>query len=194
MSASVARSSCIFLLCTGLLAGCSATNPNILKRYDAANSARVRIFVYSADRIRLDFDRTCYSTPGMLGHGDGLEAIQRSRLQGSRSIGMPPTSQPDDWIYDEFIITAGIPITVFGKVGGRYAVASGGSGTAWRHFGPESRDAGYFTAGPGKDYEVYVDKRKVIVEEMGTSGLKDSTRFVHLEPAKACAPEGGGRL
>lgn len=55
---------------------------DILSRYDAATSARVRVYVYTADRIWLDFNRTCFlPASGPFGHGDGLETIQRSHVR-----------------------------------------------------------------------------------------------------------------
>lgn len=178
------------MLLSSLLAGCSATNPNILKTYDAASSSRVRIFVYSADRIRLDFDRQCYTTPGMFGHGEGLEAIQRGRFESSRSVGMPPTLKSSDLVFDEFVIKAGVAVTVFGKVGGTYVTPLNGGGTRRTHYGPESRDAGYFVPEAGKDYEIYVTNREPVVEDVSSRKSGDTPRFVHLTPAKACDATG----
>jgi len=171
------------VLLSSLFVGCSATNPNILNSYDASSTARVRIFVYSADRIRLDFDRTCYTSPGMMGHGEGLEAIQRGHYQGSRSVGMPPTLKNADAVFDEFIITAGIPVTVFGQVGGTYR-------SQWVTISsPETKDAGYFVPVAGKDYEIYVQKRKVIVEDLGASS-PELGQFVELTQAGPCVTGG----
>lgn len=123
----------VFII-SGALAGCSATNPNIRQSYDPSADARVRIFVYSADRIRLDFDRRCYGNPGLFGHGDGLETIQRFHdFQGSRSVGMPPTAKRSEAVFDEFIIEAGIPVTVLWQFGGTFGSPfTGGPGIAMR--------------------------------------------------------------
>lgn len=172
------------LVLSGGLSGCSATNPNILKSYDVTQASRVRVFVYTADRIRLDFDRTCYTSPGLLGHGQGLETIQRGHYQGSRSICMPPTSKHGDAVFDEFIIKAGIPLTIYGQVGGTY------HSPAVSIYMRETRDAGYFTPRAGADYEIYVRDRKVVVEDLGATGTGKVGRVVELTPTKACAANG----
>lgn len=81
--------------------GFFATHPNILSRYDAATSARVRVYVYTADRIRLDFNRTCFlPASGLFGHGDGPETIQRSHMRGSGSVGIPPSPDITGQVFD----------------------------------------------------------------------------------------------
>ncbi|MDH0524784.1 hypothetical protein [Achromobacter xylosoxidans] len=171
------------LLASSLLAGCSPTNPNIRKSYDAFSDARVRVFVYSATRIRLDFDRDCYESPGFSAHGDGLETIQRFHsFQGSRSVGMPPTSKRSDAIYDEFIIKAGIPVTVFWQFGGTLR-----SGTGFSMHSTQTEDAGSFIPVAGKDYEIYGMERKGYVEDLGVEQGADTRKFVELTPAKACS-------
>ncbi len=173
------------VLLSSLLSGCAATNPNILKAYDASTSSRIRIFVYSADRIRLDFDRTCYTDPGMFGHGEGLETAQRSHHQGSRSVGMPPTSKRSEAVFDEYIIKAGLPVTVFGKVGGTY----NSSWTGVSSYRRETKDAGHFVPVAGKDYEIYVQDRKLIVEDVSAGTASGATKLLDLTPASACTPE-----
>lgn len=172
------------LVISGGLSGCSATNPNIFNSYDATQNSRVRVFVYTADRIRLDFDRTCYTSPGLLGHGEGLEIMQRSHYQGSRSVGMAPTSKRGDAVFDEFIIKAGIPLTIYGQVGGKYHSPSVSI------YMRETRDAGYFMPIAGANYEIYVRDRKVIVEDLGVDGVGSASRLIELTPTKACAANG----
>lgn len=183
------RSIAAVLLLGSALVGCSATNPNILNRYDAATSARVRVYVYTADRIRLDFDRTCFlPASGLFGHGDGLETIQRSHMRGSGSVGMPPSPDITGQVFDEFIIKAGIPVTVYGQVGGTYQMA-GPAGT-WNTmtFGPESRNAAYFTPAAGRDYEIHVQRRAVVVRDITVPGATAEARSVPLTLAQPCSP------
>ncbi|MCI1835343.1 hypothetical protein ABFG95_13610 [Achromobacter sp. HNDS-1] len=174
------------LLLGGALAGCSATNPNILSHYDAGSSARVRVYVYTADRIRLDFDRTCFlPASGLFGHGDGLETIQRSHMRGSGSVGMPPSPNISGLVFDEFIIKAGIPVTIYGQVGGTYRSA-GPYGSVTTTSWPETKNAGYFTPAAGKDYEVYVERRAVVVQDITVPGASAAERQVPLTPASPC--------
>lgn len=183
MSTLASRLPVAVLLASGLLVGCSATNPNILHSYDAAKDARVRVFVYSADRIRLDFDRACYTNPGIVGHGEGLETNQRGHYLGSRSVGMPPTSKRSEAVFDEFIIRAGVPVTVLWKFGGEYK--SPWTGVSSRS--PETKLAGYFVPVAGKDYEIYGRERKGIVEDLSATGGRDMEKLVELKPAEACS-------
>lgn len=170
-------------LAAGLLVGCSATNPHILRSYDATKDARVRVFVYSADRIRLDFDLECYTNPGILGHGEGLETNQRGHYQGSRSVGMPPTLKRSEAVFDEFIISAGVPVTVSWKFGGEYK--SSWTGVSSRS--PETKVAGHFVPVAGKDYEIYGRDRKGVVEDLIATGGGDMEKLVELKPAEACS-------
>lgn len=181
----VLRSVAPALLLGGALAGCSATNPNILSRYDAGSSARIRVYVYTADRIRLDFDRTCFlPASGLFGHGEGLETIQRSHMRGSGSVGMPASPNITGLVFDEFIIKAGIPVTIYGQVGGTYQNAGPyGTVTMSRY---ETKNAAYFTPAPGKDYEVYVEQRKVVVQDITAPDASLAERQVSLMPAAPC--------
>lgn len=173
----------VFII-SGALAGCSATNPNIRQSYDPSADARVRIFVYSADRIRLDFDRRCYGNPGLFGHGDGLETIQRFHdFQGSRSVGMPPTAKRSEAVFDEFIIEAGIPVTVLWQFGGTF----GSPFTGVSRHSYETKHAAYFIPVAGRDYEIYGAIRKGIVEDISVTEGADLERFVELNPAEACS-------
>ncbi len=110
--------------------------------------------------------------------------MQRSHYQGSRGVGMPLTSKRGDAVFDEFIIKAGIPLTIYGQVGGTY------HSPTVSIYKRETRDAGYFTPIAGANYEIYVRDRKVIVEELGVDGVDSVNRFIDLTPTKACAANG----
>ena len=44
-------------------------------------------------------------------------------MRGSGSVGMPPSPNISGLVFDEFIIKAGIPVTIYGQVGGTYRSA-----------------------------------------------------------------------
>jgi hypothetical protein len=54
--------------------------------------------------------------------------------------------------------------------------------TSW----PETKNAGYFTPAAGKDYEVYVERRAVVVQDITVPGASAAERQVPLTPASPC--------
>lgn len=144
------RNLLLFMIVISMLTACAG--PKVL---DASPEhgpiARMRVLTTGAF-VYLHPNKSCYTLydkatiPAFSGGKDYGLFYGLSQLSKNRKIGMPIT---DDitWAYNEFIVQASQPITIYSTY-----VANGEVGGQWRHAscGPFT---GSFSPEPGKDYD-----------------------------------------
>ena len=183
------RNLLLFMIAVGMLAGCAG--PKVL---DASPEhgpvARMRVLTTGAF-VYLHPNTSCYTLydkaaiPAYSGGKDYGLFDGLAQLSENRKVGMPVT---DDitWAYNEFIVQANQPMTIYSTY-----VANGEVGGQWRHTscGPIT---GSFSPEPGKDYDAglileegrcYLRVRELVSDDL-TSTVKPTE--MAIEPASQC--------
>ncbi|WP_145925282.1 hypothetical protein [Bordetella sp. H567] len=163
-----------------LLAGCQSAN--VQSSYDPSTDARVRISMVSK-WWKVWFNRSCYPVsfdPNI----DKLDTAYRWDFAPNKTVGMPPGMRSP---YDEYIVRAGMPITLGIDLGGvkGYVAPINGGDVVERHL--YIKDFVYMTMNPGTDYEVFLDGNgKIVVQVLTTVDGKPHTERLDLPRAPEC--------
>lgn len=177
------------MMAIGMLTGCAG--PKIL---DASPEngpvARMRVLVTGAS-VYLHPNKSCYTLydktaiPAHSGGKDYGLFDGLAQLSKNRKVGMPVT---DDitWAYNEFIVRANQPITIFSSY-----VSTGEVGGQWRYSscGPFT---GSFSPEPGKDYDAGLmlegGRCYLRVRELVTDNLTGKVKPIGMTigPASQC--------
>lgn len=150
---------CIAILSTGCAGPAGIISSTEYNRaYHPATDARIRVYEVQGHDIWLYLNQTCTQAASPIHRGTWFSGtgLGFEHLLSTKHIGMPVPSKPHWKKYNEFVIKAGVPLTIEG------------------HYGMDTMDAtnlaiidtGVVSCGPkfdtlipkaGHDYEVYSD-------------------------------------